>query len=73
MRTRGINFVDRWTAVHLPNAMTDDPVAVSDLAEELMEAAEREGITAAEINEEVDSGDTRQSSHRPQSIPSRKA
>ncbi|TIN20210.1 MAG: DUF768 domain-containing protein [Mesorhizobium sp.] len=35
--------------------MTDDPVAISDLADELMKAAEREGISAAEINEEVDS------------------
>ncbi|RWN01041.1 MAG: DUF768 domain-containing protein [Mesorhizobium sp.] len=41
MSTRGINFVDRWMAEHLPNAMTDDPVAVSDLADQLMEAAER--------------------------------
>ncbi|AZO61799.1 MAG: DUF768 domain-containing protein [Mesorhizobium sp.] len=55
MSTRGINFVDRWMAEHLPNAMTDDPVAISDLADELMKAAEREGISAAEINEEVDS------------------
>ncbi|MDG4876274.1 hypothetical protein P9273_14320 [Mesorhizobium sp. WSM4935] len=49
MSTRGINFVDKWMAEHLPNAITDDPVAVSDLADE------REGIPAAEINEEVDS------------------
>jgi hypothetical protein len=55
MSTRGVNFVDTWMAEHLPNAMTDDLVAVSDLADQLMEAAEREGIPAAEINEEVDS------------------
>ncbi|OBQ81587.1 MULTISPECIES: hypothetical protein [unclassified Mesorhizobium] len=42
-------------AEHLPNAMTDDPVAVSDLADQLMGAADREGIPAAEINEEVES------------------
>jgi hypothetical protein len=41
MSTRGINFVDKWMAEHLPNAITDDPVAVSDLADELMKAAER--------------------------------
>ncbi|ESX87552.1 DUF768 domain-containing protein [Mesorhizobium sp. LNJC403B00] len=29
MSTRGINFLDRWMAEHLPNAMTDDPVAVT--------------------------------------------
>ncbi|WP_245430735.1 hypothetical protein [Mesorhizobium sp. WSM3868] len=42
-------------AEHLPNAMTDDPVAVSDLADQLMGAADREGIPAAEINKEVES------------------
>jgi nucleoid DNA-binding protein len=55
MSTRGINFFDRWMADHLPNAMTDDPIAVSDLADEMLKAAEREGIKAGEINEEVDS------------------
>ncbi|MES0073331.1 hypothetical protein [Mesorhizobium sp. M0058] len=42
-------------AEHLPNAMTDDPAAVSDLADEMMKSAEREGIGADEINEEVGS------------------
>ncbi|MER8657362.1 hypothetical protein [Mesorhizobium sp. M0847] len=55
MSTRGINFLDRWMAEHLPNAMTDDPGAVSDLADEMMKSAEREGIGADEINEEVGS------------------
>ncbi|MER8658917.1 hypothetical protein [Mesorhizobium sp. M0847] len=55
MSTRGINFLDRWMAEHLPNAMTDDPVAVSDLADAMMKSAEREGIGADEINEEVGS------------------
>ncbi|TIT80701.1 MAG: DUF768 domain-containing protein [Mesorhizobium sp.] len=55
MSTRGINFVDRWMAEHPPNAMTDDPVAVSDLAVEMIKAAHQEGIPADEINEEVDS------------------
>jgi hypothetical protein len=40
---------------HLPNAFTDDPVAISDLADELMKAASAEGIPADEINEEFDS------------------
>ncbi|TIU70393.1 MAG: DUF768 domain-containing protein [Mesorhizobium sp.] len=35
MSTRGINFFDRWMAEHLPNAITDDPVAVSDLTDEM--------------------------------------
>jgi hypothetical protein len=55
MSARGLNFFDRWMADHLPNAITDDPVAVSDLADQMMEAAGKEGIAAAEINEEVDS------------------
>lgn len=55
MSTRGINFLDQWLTEHLPNAMTDDPAAVSDLADELMKAADREGIRADEINEEVES------------------
>ncbi|WP_192249489.1 DUF768 domain-containing protein [Mesorhizobium silamurunense] len=53
MSTRGINFFDKWMAEHLPNAMTDDPAAVSDLADEMLKAAGREGIAASEINEEV--------------------
>ncbi|MER8375804.1 hypothetical protein NKH19_27175 [Mesorhizobium sp. M1338] len=40
-------------AEHLPNAITDDPVAISDLADEAIKAADREGIPADEINEEV--------------------
>ncbi|MER8980528.1 hypothetical protein [Mesorhizobium sp. M0518] len=56
MSTRSINFLDRWMAEHLPNTMTDDPVAVSDLTDEMMKSpADREGIGADEINEEVDS------------------
>lgn len=42
-------------AEHLPNVMTDDPLAVSDLADEMMKAAAREGIPASEIDEEVGS------------------
>ena len=53
MSTRGLNFFDKWMTEHLPNA-PDDPVAVSDLADELMKAAAREGIPGKEIDEEVD-------------------
>jgi hypothetical protein len=42
-------------ADHLPNAMNDDPIAVSVLADEMFKTAERQGIKADEINEEVDS------------------
>ncbi|RWC26661.1 MAG: DUF768 domain-containing protein [Mesorhizobium sp.] len=55
MSTRGINFLDKWMAEHLPNAMTDDPVAISDLADQAMKAADKEGIRMSEIAEEVPS------------------
>ena len=55
MSTRGLNFFDKWIAEHLPDTMTDDPAVISDLADEAMEAAHREGIEVAEIYEEVGS------------------
>ena len=51
MSRRGLDFFDRWMAEHLPNVLTDDPLAVSDLADEMMKAARREGIPASEIDE----------------------
>ncbi|MBZ9673182.1 DUF768 domain-containing protein [Mesorhizobium sp. B2-1-8] len=30
MSTRGANFLDRWIAEHLPDAVTDDPAAIND-------------------------------------------
>ncbi|RUW14579.1 DUF768 domain-containing protein [Mesorhizobium sp. M1A.F.Ca.IN.020.06.1.1] len=53
MTTRGINFLDRWMADHLPNAITDDSMAIVYLVEEALKAAEREGISPDEISEEV--------------------
>ncbi|MER9901583.1 hypothetical protein [Mesorhizobium sp. M0130] len=53
MSTRGINFLDKWIAEHLPDAMTDDPIAISDLAEQAMQAAHRQGIGDDEIYQEV--------------------
>jgi len=55
MSSRGINFLDKWMADHLPNAMTDDPAAINDLVDQAMEAAHRQGIEVAEIYEEVGS------------------
>jgi hypothetical protein len=55
MSERGLSFFDKWMAEHLPNAMTDDPAAVSELVDQVMEAARREGIEVAEIYEEVGS------------------
>jgi hypothetical protein len=50
----GLNFLDKWMAEHLPDAMTDDPIA-SDLADQAMKAADKQGITCEEISEEVGS------------------
>ena len=50
-------------AVHIPNAITDDPPAISDLVDELLAAAKREGIAAKQIYEAVESVST--SSLRP--------
>lgn len=55
MSTRGVNFLDRWMAEHLPEAGTDDPAAISDLTDRAMEAADQEGIEVSEIYEEVGS------------------
>ncbi|WP_246694237.1 hypothetical protein [Mesorhizobium sp. M2E.F.Ca.ET.209.01.1.1] len=55
MSRRGLDFFDKWMAEHLPNVLTDDPVAVGDLADEMMKAAAREGMRPSEIEEEVDS------------------
>ncbi|RUW49862.1 DUF768 domain-containing protein [Mesorhizobium sp. M1A.F.Ca.ET.072.01.1.1] len=44
-----MEFLDRWMAEHLPNVVTDDPVAISDLVDELMAAARREGISSKEF------------------------
>ena len=46
MSRRGLDFFDRWMAEHLPNVLTDDPVAVADLVDEMVKAAGREGIRA---------------------------
>ncbi|MBB6411105.1 DUF768 domain-containing protein [Mesorhizobium sangaii] len=55
MSKRGIDFLEKWMAEHLPNAMTDDPVAISDLADRAIKAADKEGIRTDEISEEVGS------------------
>jgi hypothetical protein len=55
MSTRGVDFLDRWMAEHQPDAMTDDPAAITDLADQAMRAADREGITSNEVSEDVGS------------------
>ncbi|TIS18154.1 MAG: DUF768 domain-containing protein [Mesorhizobium sp.] len=55
MSTRGKNFLDKWMAEHVPNATTDDPLAIIYLSDAAMEAAGREGISPEEIIEDVGS------------------
>ena len=55
MSMRGVDFLYKWMAEHLPNAFTDDPAAITDLADQLMQAADKEGIGPDEISEEVGS------------------
>jgi hypothetical protein len=42
-------------AEHPPNVITDDPGAITDLADQAMKAAEKEGISANGISDEVGS------------------
>ncbi|WP_258586005.1 hypothetical protein [Mesorhizobium sp. AR02] len=48
-----MDFLNNWVAEHLPIASTGDPIAASDLADQMMKAAQEAGIKADEINEEV--------------------
>ena len=50
-----MNFLDKWMAEHMPVVITDDPGAVTDLADQEMKAAEKEGISSTEISDEVGS------------------
>ncbi|MFC3326183.1 DUF768 domain-containing protein [Mesorhizobium cantuariense] len=53
MSARGRKFLDEWIANHLPIATTGDPIAASDLADQMMKAAGEVGIKPDEINDEV--------------------
>lgn len=55
MSTRGIDFLDKWMSEHLPDVVTDDPIAISDLADRAMLAAGKAGVSEEEITEEVGS------------------
>jgi hypothetical protein len=55
MSVRGLKFLDRWVAERLPIVASGDPIAASDMADQLMTAAEKAGIPAGEINGEVES------------------
>ncbi|WP_027163386.1 DUF768 domain-containing protein [Mesorhizobium sp. WSM1293] len=53
MTARGRNFLSDWIASHLPVTTTGDPIAASDLADQMMDAARDAGIKPTEIYEEV--------------------
>jgi hypothetical protein len=55
MSARGLKFLDNWLAEQLPVVAQGNPIAASDLADQLMTAAEKAGIGADEINGEVES------------------
>lgn len=55
MSTRGRKLLDDWIENHLTVSATGDPVAASDLADEMMKAAAGVGIVPDEINDEVGS------------------
>ena len=55
MSKRGVDFLDKWMAEHLPNAFTDDPASITDLADQAMSVADKEGISADEVSEGVGS------------------
>ena len=55
MSDRGILFLDEWMAEHLLHVTNDDPATAVDLADQVIEAAKEQGISADEISEEVGS------------------
>ncbi|BAB54766.1 DUF768 domain-containing protein [Mesorhizobium japonicum] len=55
MSRRGIDFLNDWIAEHHPDTLTEDPTAIADLADQLMAAAEKQGLSRRDISEEVGS------------------
>jgi hypothetical protein len=55
MSARGLQFLDDWIAANVPDDTKADSVLASELADKALVAAEKEGLTAKEINNEVDS------------------
>ncbi|WP_245437839.1 MULTISPECIES: hypothetical protein [unclassified Mesorhizobium] len=41
---RGIDFLNDWIAEHLPETFIEDPAAIMDLADQLLLAAEKQGV-----------------------------
>ncbi|TPM31469.1 DUF768 domain-containing protein [Mesorhizobium sp. B2-3-4] len=55
MSARGREFLDAWVASHLPDETGGNPIAASDLADQMMKAAGEAGIAPSELHEEVGS------------------
>ncbi|QPC91997.1 DUF768 domain-containing protein [Mesorhizobium sp. INR15] len=55
MSTRGLNFLHRWMAKHLPSHVSNDPALATALSDRLISDAERAGFSPWEVQEEVDS------------------
>ena len=56
MGARGLDYLHKWLAEHLPKPELDSsPVAASELADQLLASAEHAGIGADEVSEEVES------------------
>ncbi|BCG83108.1 hypothetical protein [Mesorhizobium sp. 113-3-3] len=50
-----MDFLNDWMAEHLPDAFTDDPAVITDFADQVMTAAEKQGLSRRDISEEVGS------------------
>jgi hypothetical protein len=55
MSARGLQFLDKWISKNVPPDAKADSVLASELADKVLVAAEKEGLTAKDINEEVGS------------------
>ncbi|RNJ42455.1 hypothetical protein B5V01_07890 [Mesorhizobium erdmanii] len=55
MSTRGINFLDQWTANNVSETTKADVISVDELTHKLIADAKALGIKRGEIDEEVDS------------------
>ncbi|OWK22003.1 hypothetical protein AJ88_13870 [Mesorhizobium amorphae CCBAU 01583] len=56
MSTRGLEFIYKWISEHMPDGPIDDPgLLVIDMADQVMRAADAEGIAIQEIDEEIGS------------------
>ncbi|MEQ1956261.1 hypothetical protein [Mesorhizobium sp. CN2-181] len=55
MSARGLQFLNKWIAKNIPADAKADSVLASELADKVLVAAEKEGLTAKDVGEEVDS------------------